>query len=451
MASAEEGVPPAGADQIRSLKPSERRKRAAAAGATEEEIEACDDAADPIGAYVELILKKADKLPADPISEPEPEPDRDLNIKQLLGQHEPPWKQHDYYDQSKWWLKEAADQVNRLRAAARIRDSLPDSRRDIPDLYPQLVVLGDGNTGKSTVLNRFAEFSFSAVSDGVCTRRPVRLELRPVAAHRERSEGILAFCTMFDKQYRDGVDEQYSKEFTLRAAHREEDEGALRREVESRAAEKPGGGDSQSDFDRQYIDEELVIRIEADQMIYFDLLDLPGLDNTSRKPHHLVEKYVNAQTLPRTFVLIFSEHKKGDTQLMHSLAQAVLKTTQEQVQAQVRRFDMRAGASAYGGQAAFRGFGGFGEAARAVPKQTESDAAAWRRFQKERCLGVLTKVDKELEDNQQDARSYNRDAAEKLKKSLLCVDHPKHLDTWEWVAVLNPTSFEQAKVSAATE
>ena len=32
-------------------------------------------------------------------------------------------------------------------------------------------------------------------------------------------------------------------------------------------------------FDSQYITEELVITIEADQMIYFDLLDLPGLDS----------------------------------------------------------------------------------------------------------------------------------------------------------------------------
>ena len=44
--------------------------------------------------------------------------------------------------------------------------------------FPRLVVVGDGNTGKSTVLNRFAEFDFSAVSDGVCTRRPIKLELR---------------------------------------------------------------------------------------------------------------------------------------------------------------------------------------------------------------------------------------------------------------------------------
>ena len=53
--------------------------------------------------------------------------------------------------------------------------------------WPQLVVLGDGNTGKSSVLCRFAQFDFSAISDGVCTRRPVRLQLRPMSTkNRER-------------------------------------------------------------------------------------------------------------------------------------------------------------------------------------------------------------------------------------------------------------------------
>ena len=51
MASAEEGVPPSGAglaDEIRAMKPSGRRKRATAAGATDDEVEACEDADDPV-------------------------------------------------------------------------------------------------------------------------------------------------------------------------------------------------------------------------------------------------------------------------------------------------------------------------------------------------------------------------------------------------------------------
>ena len=111
---------------------------------------------------------------------------------------------------------------------------------EIPDLYPQLVVLGDGNTGKSTVLNRFAEFAFSAVTDGVCTRRPVRLQLRPVMAKnraRMQAEGLLAICTMVD------TEDQSEQEYTFRTAHREEDEDLLRRAVQSMAREV-GGSES---------------------------------------------------------------------------------------------------------------------------------------------------------------------------------------------------------------
>ena len=182
----------------------------------------------------------------------------------------------------------------------------------IPDLYPQLIVLGDGNTGKSTVLNRFAEFSFSAVTDGVCTRRPVRLQLRPVAAKnraRMQAEDLLAICTMVDT-----VD-RAKEEFTFRTAHREADEDVLRCAVESRASNEAVQDGTQAAHDHQYIEEELVITIEAAQMIYFDLLDLPGLHNSSQKPKKMVRSYINKETLPRTFVLIFSEHKKGDTQL----------------------------------------------------------------------------------------------------------------------------------------
>jgi hypothetical protein len=56
----EEAVPPPEArlaDEVRAMKPSARRKRAKAAGAAEEEIEACDDADDPVAAFVELISR----------------------------------------------------------------------------------------------------------------------------------------------------------------------------------------------------------------------------------------------------------------------------------------------------------------------------------------------------------------------------------------------------------
>ena len=249
------------------------------------------------------------------------------NIKQRLDDGAE-WKAFEN-PPSNWWQTDMAAKVNRLRAAARIRESLPDeTRKDIPDLYPQLVVLGDGNTGKSTVLNRFAEFAFSAISDGVCTRRPVRLRLRPVQATnraRMQQEKLLAICKMED------TEDSYEQPFDFRTAHREADEDALRRAVETRASKAAVQDGTAAAFDDQYLMSELIITIEADQMIYFDLLDLPGLDKcltetekngrtihqqdhpvTNVRPHlrrsqegrHAVDAQVHASPSPAQFWLL---------------------------------------------------------------------------------------------------------------------------------------------------
>jgi hypothetical protein len=80
-----------------------------------------------------------------------------------------------------------------------------------------------------------------------------------------------------------------------------------------------------------------------------------------------------------------------------------------------------------------------------------NDPAEWERFITTRCLGVLTKVDKELEGNSdKGAAEYNSHAAAKLRRSLLCEEHPPHMDKWVWVAVLNPNPNEQEQVCRTT-
>jgi GTPase SAR1 family protein len=336
--SAEEGVPPGEGDEaalraeLATLKKGALNRRARQAGVEADILDDADDADDPRAEIIELIIKAkaaaAEAAEDDCVTlQKTSSRDERARVEQMLRkfqlQADPDirerlekgeWKRLKRTP-SRWWQTDMADRVNRLRAAARIRSSLPDdTRAEIPNLYPQLVVLGDGNTGKSTVLNRFAEFSFSAVSDGVCTRRPVRLQLRPVRAEnrmRMHDENLLALCQMEDT-----VD-NFKAEYPLRKAEREEDEDSLRCVVETRASAQAVQDGTAAAFDAQYIMEELVITIEADQMIYFDLVDLPGLDNISTMPEKMANKYINPETLPRTFVLIFAQHKKGDTQLMH--------------------------------------------------------------------------------------------------------------------------------------
>ena len=58
MASVEEAVPPL-VDEVRAMKPSARKRRALAAGATEDEAEDAADQDDCVAAYVELISSYA--------------------------------------------------------------------------------------------------------------------------------------------------------------------------------------------------------------------------------------------------------------------------------------------------------------------------------------------------------------------------------------------------------
>ena len=66
-----------------------------------------------------------------------------------------------------------------------------------------------------------------------------------------------------------------------------------------------------------------------------------------------------------------------------------------------------------------------------------------------RCLGVLTKVDKELSNNPGTltAQEYDAHFADKLRANLCCegADAARLLQM-PWVAVLNPNEHEQAQV-----
>ena len=242
------------------------------------------------------------------------------NIKERLVLNE--WKKHGLADgmSEAWWGTGESDdrsvEVNRLRTLARVRAAWPDGTFA---KWPQLVVMGDGNTGKSTVLNRFAQFNFSPVLDGICTRRPVRLELRPMSNKNRpafASKGLDAMVHLHDMA--DGFEADYE----FRASHRfgldeypddpdgqpgEPDENQLRYDVQKRASKEPpevrsaaqlrqlvlrGQLTASEKHDGQYQMEELIIRYEAPGMIHFDLVDLPGLDTGSSMPDQLLEHYI---------------------------------------------------------------------------------------------------------------------------------------------------------------
>ena len=64
--------------------------------------------------------------------------------------------------------------------------------------------------------------------------------------------------------------------------------------------------------------------------VYFDMIDLPGLQSDGTKvTHELVEKYINGDTLHKTFVLIFADPGGGDTRLLRSLCVSHIQRVQQ--------------------------------------------------------------------------------------------------------------------------
>ena len=340
----------------------------------------------------------------------------------------------------RWWVApegaedpsamDRSEEVNNLRTMARVRAGFKEDGTDAFAAFPRMVVVGDGNTGKSTVLNRFAQFNFSAVTDGICTKRPIRLELRALSVvnyERVREHKLDAICTVSDFRNGNTSTPFWQQEFELRASHRlgmelpddeEPDEFPLRREVEGRASSlyiPPPGVDlsdpaaARAAHDETFLDEELVIRYEARGMIHFDLVDLPGVQNSSPKTDELVKNYVNKDTLDHTFMLIFQGAGRGDTNMEYSICLKHIN---------------------------------------AVAKQAEeSEGVIHKGWMTSHVLGVLTMFDKKLENDQnQPAAQYNQKYAEMLRDWLLMTKADGALiQKKDWVTVLNPNPEEQLK------
>ena len=96
---AEEGQPPL-RSELEAMKPSQRSKRAAAAGATEDEIDAASDADDALAAFVELLLKYEKPAATDP-------------SESIVGSMPPGWQPEFYMPD--WTL----DKRKRFEALAR--------------------------------------------------------------------------------------------------------------------------------------------------------------------------------------------------------------------------------------------------------------------------------------------------------------------------------------------
>ena len=372
---------------------------------------------------------------------------QNLNIKQRLDEGE--WRkarENSRQNDLPWWGGDDDDdkamKINQLRAMTIARSSWQEGtgRGQLDGRWPELVVVGDVSTGKSTVLNRFANFDFTAVSMDVCTRRPVRLKLRSLsprsrevfdAAARSR-EPLDAICTLQDYRNNNTVTPRDTVRFELHAGEQgKQDRRDLRQWVERRMSDTidPELTTAQDRHDSRYLMDELVIQIETERMIHFDLVDLPGVENFAPMTERIIRNYINAQTYEHTFVLVFQNAASDDTRMRSSVCLKVINDLQVEI----------------------------GEA-------TRQDTDAMRDWMKTHCLGVLTKMDVKMENQSRGSslargtsksalsstgsvqaakEEYNQRYARELFTMLRCEDHEEHMSTkFPWVAVLNANPEE---------
>ena len=201
--------------------------------------------------------------------------------------------------------------------------------------FPKLIVMGPGNTGKSTVLNRFIQLKVLPCRDGVCTKRPIKVEMRDVPLDDPRfqrggdaAEGgggggggnaqeqkLLQFIvTIVDTK------DRTTEVFPLSGATPEsvdpKEAAAMLDYVEARGApvgawSKLKGFLTRGEAETSYVAEELVVKIESPGMMHFDLVDLPGLEWVEEQTVETIERYFNPATIEDTFVLVFRDASSG--------------------------------------------------------------------------------------------------------------------------------------------
>lgn len=91
-----------------------------------------------------------------------------------------------------------------LQRAGSLINSLDGLRKELSGVaelsFPQLVVLGEESVGKSSVLERIAMLQFFPRHDAMCTRMPIKLQLKHTSA-----EEMQAFCASIGERYFDSV------------------------------------------------------------------------------------------------------------------------------------------------------------------------------------------------------------------------------------------------------
>lgn len=163
---------------------------------------------------------------------------------------------------------------------------------------PQLIVVGDQSTGKSSVLEAIGRFHFP-VADRVCTQFPTKLILR-------RSLERRTLVTIEPAASRIEPEKELLKAFRKELSKPDEFAALLdnARAVLGVPATASRGSDSKNQEPLRFVEDVLVVSSSGPDLAQVDLIDLPGLftaetqhqDSTGMKVvNNMVRRYIQSQ------------------------------------------------------------------------------------------------------------------------------------------------------------
>lgn len=151
-----------------------------------------------------------------------------------------------------------------FKALDRLKEPLQKSLTGFE--IPQIVVVGATSTGKSTLLRRFSHLPFFPTSNSMCTRMPIKIEMRKISED-DAVAGVVMSVHSFDgTTYSDHAEERTELSLEDATTEVKRKMGDL---LERAGLEREGLG--------IIADSELRIRVVSDSFPVLNLVDLPGM------------------------------------------------------------------------------------------------------------------------------------------------------------------------------
>eukprot|EP00438_Fugacium_kawagutii_P026867 Skav221163 [mRNA] locus=scaffold85:221413:228298:- [translate_table: standard] len=171
-----------------------------------------------------------------------------------------------------WFLRVSSGEASvlSLDKAFQALDKLKEPLRQSLEGFqiPHIVMVGSTSVGKSTVLRRFTQFPFFPSGDGICTRLPIKVQVRKLEGTGD-SFAKMSVHDVVEATQTVSEDSDHIEEIRLEDAM-----GKVQEKMENLVKEKI---DSGLDEHGMVMNKELRIQVFSNDFPLVNLVDLPGI------------------------------------------------------------------------------------------------------------------------------------------------------------------------------